>query len=39
MRKSFNFDYYVSEFDFCNRKEKQNLRNVLMAAWAWGIKH
>ena len=39
MRKSFNFDYYVSEFDFCNRHEKQNLKNALISAWVWALKH
>lgn len=39
MKKTFNFDYYVGEFDFCNRKERQWLMNSLMAAWAWGLKH
>lgn len=39
MKMGFNFDYYVSEFDFCTKNEKRRLENALMAAWIWGLKH
>lgn len=37
--RRFNFDYYVAEFDFCDTREKNDLKNALMASWLWGLKH
>lgn len=36
IEQTFNYIYFVFEFDFCNRSEMRALYNCLRQAWEWG---
>lgn len=36
IEQTFNYIYFVFDFDFCNRSEMNALYNCLRQAWEWG---